>query len=405
MSASDRPIIAGAGPVGLGAALFLTRQGIPVRVIEPRLETSTHSKALAVNPRTLDLLESTGLTRKLLAVGKPARGVQFHRHGRVLAMADLAGIHPRYPFLLALSQSATERLLLEALIEAGGSVEREIRVTGCRNTNDGVEVELGSEISGGRNETVTCPWLLAADGAHSTIRHALGIAFEGSTLAHEWYLADAPLRTTLPEDRAHILFFDRDGGGFVFLFHVIDPALKGLSEDPIWRIMSSRPDPLAHVQHGEVTGPPIWSSSFHVGHRINATLATGHVYFAGDAAHIHSPVGARGMNLGLEDAWVFAQLASRGQLSRYSALRRPVDRSVVKRVEAISRLAADEIPGSRLLKSFALPTAFAIPWVRRQMVRTVSGLDHPLPEFAKPMTPSPHADQIHEQSSMHINNP
>jgi 2-polyprenyl-6-methoxyphenol hydroxylase-like FAD-dependent oxidoreductase len=214
MDNSDRPIIAGAGPVGLGAALFLARQGRATRVVEILDESVPQSKALAVNPRTLSLLEPTGVTKQMLERGSPIHGVQFHRSGRVAAVLSFAGIHPRYPFMLALSQAATERLLARALEEAGGVVERGVRMVECQNVVRGVEVVLEAA-SGGRREVVRGPWLLAADGAHSIARHQLGIDFVGSSFKREWHLADAPLRTSLATDHAHVFFLEEDA--FLYL--------------------------------------------------------------------------------------------------------------------------------------------------------------------------------------------
>jgi 3-(3-hydroxy-phenyl)propionate hydroxylase len=142
MSDSDVPIIAGAGPVGLGAALFLARQDRSTRLVEMRDEPAARSKALAVNPRTLTILEPTDVTRQMLELGSPIHGVQFHRSGHVIAALSLAGIHPKYPFMLALSQATTERLLPRALEAAGGVIERGVRMVKCRNLADGVEVVL-----------------------------------------------------------------------------------------------------------------------------------------------------------------------------------------------------------------------------------------------------------------------
>jgi 2-polyprenyl-6-methoxyphenol hydroxylase-like FAD-dependent oxidoreductase len=324
MSAQNQPIIVGAGPVGLGAALFLAKQGQTTRVIEILDRPSEHSKALAVNPRTLDILEPSGLTQEMLQLGSPVGGVHFYRQGRPLVSISLAGIHPRYPFMLGLSQAVTARLLARAAT-AGGGVERGVRMVECRQHDSGVEVTL-ERVTDKNREVVACPWLLAADGAHSTARQQLGIDFVGSSFVNEWHLADVPLKTSLAEDQAHIFFLD--GGGFLFLFRVI-MDFRNESQGPrLWRVISTRPEPLTQLVNAEAAGPPVWFSSFHISHRINRTLAAGRVYFAGDAAHIHSPVGARGVNLGLEDAWVFSRLLKKELLDQYDRLRRPVDSQV-----------------------------------------------------------------------------
>jgi 2-polyprenyl-6-methoxyphenol hydroxylase-like FAD-dependent oxidoreductase len=366
----------GAGPVGLGAALFLARQGCATRLVELLDAPAPQSKALAVNPRTLSLLEPTGVTKQMLELGAPIHGLQFHRSGRVAAVLSFAGIHPRYPFMLALSQATTERLLARALEEAGGVVERGVRMVECQNVVREVEVVLETA-SGGRREVVTGPWLLAADGAHSVARHQLGIDFVGSSCKREWHLADAPLRTVLATDHAHVFF--REEGAFLFMIRVVDAAGQDHTENPIWRVMANRPEPLSQLVQAEQAGPPVWTSSFNISHRINRTLAAGAVYFAGDAAHVHSPLGARGMNLGLEDAFVFAALVRTEQLSQYDRLRRPVDRGVVRRVEFLSQMASAESWFYRFVRAFVLLRALQIPFIRARMVETVTGLDHALP--------------------------
>jgi 2-polyprenyl-6-methoxyphenol hydroxylase-like FAD-dependent oxidoreductase len=376
MSHPDRPLVVGAGPVGLGAALFLTRQGRVPRVIEMRDKPSRQSQALAINPRTLDILEPTGLTQQMLELGLPIRGVRFYQRGRAVAALSFAGIHPNYPFMLALSQATTERLLAQALEVAGGEVERGVKMVECRALADRVEVVLEPSASGPR-EVVRCPWLLTADGAHSLSRQQLGIDFAGSSFAREWHLADAPLRTALAADQAHVFFLD--GGAFLFMIRVVDEALQNRPGVPVWRVMGNRPEPLSQLVQAEQAGPPIWTSSFHISHRINATLAVGGVYFAGDAAHIHSPVGARGMNLGLEDAWVFAELMRGNQLPQYNRLRRPVDQRVVRQVELLSRVVSAESRFYRFARTFLFPMAPMVPFVRARMVATVTGLDHELP--------------------------
>jgi 2-polyprenyl-6-methoxyphenol hydroxylase-like FAD-dependent oxidoreductase len=315
----------------------------------------------------------------MLAIGLPAPAACFYRGERRFATISFAGIHPRYPFMLALSQATTEHLLTQALEAEGGHVERGVKMVACRNVADQAEATL-EPTAGGPREVARCPWLLAADGTHSVARQQLGIDFVGSSLAQEWYLADVPLRTALAEDRAHAFFLAE--GAFLFLIRVVDEALKDRPGEPIWRIITNRPEPLSHLILAEQAGLPLWASGFHIAHRINATLAAGHVYFAGDAGHIHSPLGARGMNLGLEDAWVFAELVRADRLSQYNQLRRPVDQRVVRQVKLLSQVASSATQFDRLVRTYVFPLVLKLPFLRARMVPTVTGLDHPLPHIA-----------------------
>jgi len=380
MNHLDQPLVVGAGPVGLGAALFLARQGRVPRVVEMRDQPSRESRALAVNPRTLDILESTGVTQSMLELGLPTYGACIYRQRRRLASLSFAGIHPRYPFMLALSQAATERLLERALEADGGIVERSVKMVACRSLTDGVEATLEPS-NGGPREIVQCPWLVAADGAHSVARQQLGIDFPGTSFAAPWYLADVPLRTKLAANRAHAFFLDR--GGFLFLIRVVDGTLPyQTGATTLWRVIGNRPEPLSQVVEAEQAGPPIWTSSFRIAHRIAGTMAKGGVYLAGDAAHIHSPIGARGMNLGLEDAWVLAELVRTRRLPEYNRLRRPVDRQVVRQVEVFSRIVSAESWFYRFVRACLFPTAVRMSFLRGRMMRIATGLDHGLPTIA-----------------------
>jgi 2-polyprenyl-6-methoxyphenol hydroxylase-like FAD-dependent oxidoreductase len=369
-------LIVGAGPVGLAAGLFLARRHVPVRVIDARPHPVCSSRALAVNPRTLDLLQPTGVTSRMLSCGKRIHAAHIHRDDRVVATLPFAAVHPRYPHMLALSQAASERLLCDALEDAGGTVERGTTLTSCRDAGDHVDVEIESP-AGGSRRTLSCSWLLAADGASSTVRRQLRLRFPGSALPHDWHLADVPLRTDLAEDHAHLFLLD--DGGILFLLRVVDGTSQP-STSPVWRVVSTRPQPLSRLVQATATADPLWSSSFTVQHRVLRTLCVGRIAFAGDAAHLHSPIGARGMNLGIEDAWVFAGLVSQGRLQEYDAWRRDVDRRVVRRVDILSRLAAPESTLLARARRHLMPLGLRIPWVRRAAQRMITGLDHPCPQ-------------------------
>lgn len=375
MELTNLPLIAGAGPVGLAAALFLARQGVRVRLIDRRATPSDWSRALAVNPRTLDLLEPTGLTATMLSMGLPIHGATFYRDRREIASVSFDKLPHRYPYMLALSQSTTERLLADALAKLGGSVERGVELTNLCHDGNGVKAELKHAANPETPEHMKCPWLLAADGARSVVRSTLGLSFEGSTFARDWHLADAPLDTRLVDDRAHIFFLP--GGRFVFCIRVVHD--RAAPVPPLWRIMGNLPDPVAHLPMATAAGPAVWASRFTIAHRLAERLSAGRIFLAGDAAHVHSPVGARGMNLGIEDAWSFAQAIRTNRLDAYGPARHRVDRGVVRRVELVTRMARGESMAARFARRFLLPRVVSVPAARRRMLATLSGLDHPLP--------------------------
>jgi 2-polyprenyl-6-methoxyphenol hydroxylase-like FAD-dependent oxidoreductase len=371
---SNIPVIVGAGPVGLGAALLLRQAGVAVRVVDMALVPSRYSKALAVNPRTLELLEPTGVTARMLSLGIRIRGACYQNDHKWRGELDLRTVKHKYPFMLALSQAVTEHLLTEALTQAGGTVERGVALESCSNkSDDTVEVEL-KHVASGAIEEIECPWLLAADGAHSTARRALAIDFKGSSLGTPWYLADVPLNTGLEENRVYVFFSE---GGFLFLIRVVTEEAQAEGAK-LWRMISNRRELMNRIPHSTLAGAPVWSSEFRISHRINDTLQKGNVYFAGDAAHIHSPMGARGMNLGLEDAWVFSQLALRDELRRYGELRKAVDEAVVKRIERLSRIVMGNSWAARFARDVSLHWLIKIPAIQAGFVAAMTGLDHPL---------------------------
>ncbi len=224
----------------------------------------------------------------------------------------------------------------------------------------------------GNTELVRPPWILAADGAHSTVRESLHIGFPGHTLPEAWSLMDVPLEGGIDPTAAHIRLFD--DGGFLFMLRTVTDVR---TERPpyVWRLIGNGPDLFGRLRDARPAGEPLWSSSFHISHRIADHLCRGKAFLAGDAAHIHAPIGARGMNLGIEDAWVFAELAAKGRLDHYDHLRRHVDHDVVRRVEALTTLVLGEAPWLRGLRNLMLPAVLNLP-LRTQILRTMAGLDH-----------------------------
>lgn len=367
---TGRPLIVGAGPTGLAAALFLARRGVAARVVDASPTPTTTSKALGVNPRTLDILSGTGVETAIMAEGLAMDILAIHQDGRLLGEIeiDYPGMDAPYPMTI-LPQARTEALLAEALIEKGGQIDRGVALDSFTQGDAGVKATL--RYADGRLEEVEAPILLGADGAHSVVRKGLGLEFPGSAWPEDWQLMDVKLTGVPP--RTGWIDFNDDGPFVVLPFDATTFRLIGFGSSLLTRLPK-----------GWTVGEVLWESAFHVSHRVVDTMAIGRVALAGDAAHIHSPIGARGMNLGIEDAFVFAACAKRylagetGALAAYGANRRAVDAAVVRRVERLTSAVRARGGAGATVRSLVIPLLSRIKPVQRMVARQGLGLDHPL---------------------------
>jgi 2-polyprenyl-6-methoxyphenol hydroxylase-like FAD-dependent oxidoreductase len=361
-------MIVGAGPTGLAAALFLARRGVPVRIIDAAMQPTTTSKALLVNPRSLEMLKESGVAARIIAAGWAVKGMAMHRGNQEVASVDLQHQMPQLP--IGLAQARTEALLNDALEALGVRVERGVSLQTLEQ--DAQQVALTLQLADGSTQIVRAPLVLGADGARSVVRHALDLDFAGSALPEPWLLWDVRLDTPLDPLRAHI---GLQPDGFLFLMHL---------QAGIWRVIGNGANPLAQLPYGSVPGEVMWQSQFHIAHRVASKASVGRVALGGDAAHIHSPLGARGMNLGIEDAYVFADCAFdalNGKLERmneYAELRQPVHRQVVRNIAALTRVMRGRPTPLRWLRNTLMPELVKVAPLRRRLLQTMAGLDHPL---------------------------
>src|SRR4051812_22318906 len=211
-------LISGAGPIGLTMANELARYGVAVRIVDKAPHRTDKSKALVLWPRTLELLEHGGYVEPFIAAGHPGYGAKLSDGKNEVATISLKGMDTRYPFALMIAQSETERVLEECLAARGVEVERSVTMESFADTGTGIEAVLRK--TDGSSETVQADWLLGCDGAHSAARHGLGLAFEGTTMDSDWWLADLHLTGLEPQDVLHI-FWHRDG---ILAFFPIQPG-------------------------------------------------------------------------------------------------------------------------------------------------------------------------------------
>jgi 2-polyprenyl-6-methoxyphenol hydroxylase-like FAD-dependent oxidoreductase len=359
---SDVPILViGAGPAGLAAAIELVRRGCAVRIIEKRNQREPHFKALSINTRTLELLEPSGVTERLLASGLKVPAVRYHNSSTELFRIDYTELAHRYNFMLALPQTEIESILETRLTELGVVVERGTNLV--RLVQEGSMVTALAE-AGGTEHSIAARYVIAADGARSTVRQLCEIDFPGSTMPSEWSLADVRMESPWPVESANIVLHER---GMLFSLRI---------RDDLFRLGSSRPDVLTQLPIGVRVHETLWQTRFRVEHRQTRTYQAGRVYLVGDAAHVHAPMGARGMNMSIEDAVLLVDMMLSDTLHRYSSARLRAGAAALRMIKAQTWLVANSGSVSRYLTSRVIPVALRVPSVRRYLVRRMLGLGY-----------------------------
>lgn len=349
-------LVVGAGPVGLTLACELVRRGVKTRVVDACRVPADRSRALGVQARTLEALDAMGIAEVFVAAGRKIHGVNFYADGGRLAHVSTDDIDSPYSYILSLPQSETERLLGEHLVSLGAGVEREVTLAALAQDGDGVTATLTH--AGGRSELARVAWLVGCDGSHSAVRHALGLPFEGVPYEESFVLADVRIKWELPDDEAHA-FISPDGAMAAFplpkgLWRLVGEAdLAAPTVDDVARILRERGGPKATVTDGG------WVAPFRIHRRIVPRYREGRVFVAGDAAHIHSPVGGQGMNTGMQDAYnlawklalVVAGAAREGLLDSYDAERRPIAASTLVGTDLATKVVTLRNPVAREVRN------------------------------------------------------
>jgi 2-polyprenyl-6-methoxyphenol hydroxylase-like FAD-dependent oxidoreductase len=379
-------LIVGAGTTGLTMACELSRHGAPVRIIDKLASIDPHCRATSLHARTLEIFYDLGIVDEILTRGVKALGMSQYYDGKRFMHCSGGELDSPYPFVVMLEQCRTEAALERLLRSFGVEVEREIELIGTAERRDCVAAEIRR--ADGREEVVETPWLIGCDGAHSRIRHLNHIHFPGDEDPHQYVIADVLMAPAHAHDEIHSFLSDH---GILFFFPLPNQR---------WLIAADLPTPVDAAREqptlGEMQaivdqrGPagvrirdPRWLTCFRINYRAASHYRHGRIFLAGDASHIHSPIGGLGMNTGIQDAYNLAwklALVYRGRaplnlLDSYEKERRPVAEDVVKttrllteRFEAFSNLAPEQ--RQRLYFDLVVP-----PEAARQVARHSEQLD------------------------------
>ena len=377
-------LVVGAGPTGLALACQLARFGTRFRIIDKQPDRAHESRALGVQARTLEILQSFGSGEELARRGRTTTRLMLHVDRDAPAAIDLGSVgrtDTRFPYILFVSQSDTEGVLTQHLEAEGVRVERRVELVDFRQEPTGATCILRD--ASGHEERIRASYIAGCDGAHSTVRKCAGIPFEGGAYPQSFALGDVEADGALVPEAINAFALGR---GVAIFFPLGQPRTWRIMAMEGGRLQSSygSADETVSTDHLSladlqtmVNDPtrgtvrlrdPAWLTRFRLHHRQATRYREGRVFLAGDAAHIHSPVGAQGMNTGIQDAWnlgwklgmVSRELADARILDSYHAERWPVGRTLLKATDRVFGVFARSVASGGVAA-----------WLRRVMVRRV----------------------------------
>ena len=372
-------VVVGAGPTGLMLAGDLARAGVPVKILERRGEESNLTRAFAVHARTLEILDLRGLADELISQGVQVPEVRAHLKGHEVVF-DLRHPESRFKYVLSLAQARTEALLEKRVRALGVEIVHGAEVTALEQDPDGVTVTTAD----GRIERAA--YVVGCDGAHSAVRRLISVGFSGRSYDTHILLADVRLERDLPfainpylgDDGTVLLPPYGDGW---FRATIWDRTRQDIPLDEPLEIEEVR-DSFRRIIGDDLDLAEMrWSTRFLSERRQAEHYRVGRVFLAGDAAHVHSPLGAMGMSTGIQDAanlsWKLAAAhqgwAPPWLLDTFHTERHPVGRAALRLTDALLRLAVSPAP-IRLIRPYVAPAILNSAPVAQAIRLTLSGL-------------------------------
>lgn len=382
-------LIVGAGPTGLSLACGLARRGIDHVVVDHAPQTATYSHSTMLDSRTLEALETIDAAEPIVRRGQKIRHFAMHDGDEHLFQVDYAVLRTRYPYALILPEINVANVLAERLAAFGSPVLRPVTAVGLEQTADDVTVQLwdGSTRAGGLpRRTISARYVVGCDGMRSQIRSALQIPFVGSSRVEAFVMADVRMDWSLPRSDVQ-LFFSEYGLVVVAplpddryrLLATVDRVVDAPQLEHLQRLLAAR-GPRTKVPHIHSV---VWSTCFGVDRGLAMHYRSGRVFLAGDAAHVHTPTEAQGMNAGIQDALYLAEhlghvirgRADDASLDSYERDRRPIAESVFQLTRRMTRMATLRDERHRRWRNRVLRIMGSIPGLPAWLARRISGLE------------------------------
>lgn len=406
MEAPDRVgvLIVGAGPTGLMLALQLARRGVRAAIIDRNAGPSVRTKALGVQARTLEIYSQLGIADAAVELGRRADGASMWVDRRRVARVPLGdigrGLSP-FPFLLILGQDDNERLLGQSLRGLGIGIRWSTELVALRQHNDHARATL--RLADGSTGLVRADWVAGCDGARSAVRHLNAIDFPGAPYEHVFFVADTTAAGPMTPGELNVflgrrgfhLFFPMRGADHWRVVGIVPPHLRGRDDLAFDEVA---PFVAQHVGVELRFRACAWFSTYRIHHRRAARFRVRRCFLLGDAAHIHSPVGAQGMNTGLQDAhnlaWKLALVVSGRAddplLDTYAAEREPIADRLLRTTDQAFSLVVSEGRVANSLRTRVLPRTLALAMhcraARTLAFRTISQIGIRYPHSPLSMT-------------------
>ena len=406
-------LVVGAGPTGLMLANQFGRRGVRALIIDRHAGPSLQTRALGVQARTMEIYANLGIVDRALELGKRGTGADIWAEGRRMARVPLGeagrSVTP-YPFILILGQDDNERIMGDKLRDWGMSVQWNTELVGLEQ--EGSHVTATLKQPDGATRKLTAAWIAGCDGARSAVRELCGITFPGAPYEHVFFVADTEVTGKMVPDEVNVflwrkgfhLFFPMRGKDHWRIVGILPPTLRDRDAVNFEDVIPSlRKEAGAGLSFKTAT----WFSTYRIQHRSASHFRDRRSFLLGDAAHIHSPVGAQGMNTGLQDAynlgWKLA-LVVKGQadaalLDSYEEERMPVARRLLNttdrafrlvvsdswlaglfRTEILARIAAFAMSRERIQKAaFRVVSQTGISYRNSPLSQTLAGLPDAAP--------------------------